>query len=683
MLTGEPPYQGSTAQAIVARVITEEPRPITLQRRTVPPHVADAVHKALNKLPADRFSSAASLAEALVTPGYVTPSHTRAGTAAATAPKRRDWQKWGLAAALVVMTSLAAWAWLWPGPPATIARLDLSLGAIAEPGTSSDVVVSPDGSMLAVASTSGAESGIYVRRIGEADFRRLPGTENARSPAFSPDGRWLVYRNNAENTLVKVAVSGGSLLTLLESDSIRPFWPDWGEQGTIVFRSPLGVHAISAGGGTARLLAHADLAPGPIQLLPDGSGILGANSNGGIALYDMQGDSTFELFADGDNPLYIASGPILYVPRTGGLFAVPFDLHSRRVTGPAVRVLDRVASGFSRRGFSVSREGTLVYLEGQATNAGGAGRPTRFLLLDASGRADTLRLPPGRYLYPHFAPDGRMIAYERMNLDRDNETDIYTFDLVTGTTTQITFDGDNDAPLWSPDGMRLLYDVEDSGSDSTVGEDLFIKPADNSSAQTRILSHPGDQRPLAWLADDRLVFVSRDQGSRNADLMVMPLADSSAVQPYLQAPWNEDEFALSPDGRLAAFVSNETETREVWLRDFPTPEGKWRVSFGGGGEPRWSPDGSTLYFWRFAPGADTLKAVRVTRTPRVSVGSAEVVLVRDVLAGWDLHPDGRRFLVVENEAAANPAQAAAGQSSDRYLVVLNWYEELKQRMAAK
>ncbi|HSG82285.1 MAG TPA: serine/threonine-protein kinase, partial [Gemmatimonadota bacterium] len=116
MLTGEPPYTGSTAQAIVARVITEDPRPITLQRRTVPPHVADAVHKALSKLPADRFSSAAGFAEALVTPGYVTPTGTRAGEAVTPAP-RRDRRLLAPSAVAVAALALAAWGWLRPAPP--------------------------------------------------------------------------------------------------------------------------------------------------------------------------------------------------------------------------------------------------------------------------------------------------------------------------------------------------------------------------------------------------------------------------------------------------------------------------------------------------------------------------------------------------------------------------------------
>ncbi len=673
MLTGEPPYTGSTAQAIVARVITEDPRPLSLQRRTAPPHVAD---------PADRFTSAASFAEALVTPGYVTPSHTRTGTAAAAPPRRRDWQKLVLAAALVVMTALASWAIWRPGPPATVARLDLDLGDIVKRSGLGDVVVSPDGSMLAVAGVVGSESGIYVRRIGEADFQLLPGTENGSTPAFSPDGQWIVFRNNAQRTIVKVAVSGGGVLTLLDRGTINPFLPHWGAEATIVLTGPQGTHVLSAGGGTPRRLDNALFGRGPIHLLPDGSGILGNARGGGVALYDMQADSMIQLLEDGRNATYVASGHLLYVPGTGGLFAVPFDLGSHRITGPAVRVLDRVASAGSQRGFSVSRGGTIVYLEGQASGGGG-GRATRLLVMDRSGGADTLRLPSARRLWPRYSPDGRTIVYELVNAERNNNTDIYTFDLVTGTSTQITFDGDNEDPMWSPDGTRILFDVEQPDSDSTLGEDLFIKPADNSSSQQRILSRPRDQWPEAWLADDRIVFGTNEAGNR--DLFTFALADTSTVQPYLQAPWQERDLALSPDGELAAFVSSETEIPEIWLRDFPTPEGKWRVSFGGGFHPRWSPDGGTLYFWHYGPGLDSLMAARIDRTPQVTVRQPELVLVHDVIfQGWDLHPDGERFLIVENEGAGTPTPAtAAGQPVERYLVVLNWFKELRQRMAAQ
>jgi Tol biopolymer transport system component len=169
------------------------------------------------------------------------------------------------------------------------------------------------------------------------------------------------------------------------------------------------------------------------------------------------------------------------------------------------------------------------------------------------------------------------------------------------------------------------------------------------------------------------VLASDETG--NDDLVMYSLSGESELEPYLQAPWDEDEFALSPDGTIAAHVSEKTGSNEVWLRDFPTPVGEWRVSFGGGVWPRWSPDGRTLYYWSRASGADTLFAAEVIRDQGVQVGAAEVVLALETGQGWDLHPDGDRFIVLVPHASSTDSEAVS-----RYLVVLNWFEELKERM---
>ena len=175
------------------------------------------------------------------------------------------------------------------------------------------------------------------------------------------------------------------------------------------------------------------------------------------------------------------------------------------------------------------------------------------------------------------------------------------------------------------------------------------------------------------------MFGTREAG--NADLFLHSLSGDSDPVPYLQAPWDELEFALHPGGALAAHTSDKTDNNEIWLRDFPNPEGEWRVSFGGGRWPRWSPDGTTLYFWRMVPGSavDTLKSARIDIEPSVVVHEPQVVLTMALAEGWDLHPDGDRFVAAVPTRAAS-ATGASAVPEWRYLVVLNWFEELKERM---
>ncbi len=642
MLTGEPPHTGGSAQAIIMKIVTEPADSVTKIRKSVPVHVAAATAQSLEKLAADRFDSAAKFAAALTNPSFTLPT---TGATVASAPMRDPWKRVAIAAAAVAMVALviAGLGWTRAQPASPTTRLDLSLGSIVFSGLGEDIAVSPDGSMFAVSGTLDGETAIFLRRREEADFNKVPGTENGLRPSFSPDNEWIVFRDDAEGTLVRVAVAGGGLLTLMDDDAIRPWNPHWGADGTIVFSGPDGIHVIPAGGG----------APVPVPsiggrrlfVLPDGSGLLGAGG-GAIQVHDFASDSTWEIIPDGRHPTYVESGHILYVPASGGLFAVPFDLNSRQVTGSPQRVLDRVASGLGWRGYAVARNGTLVHHEGEL--AGGGDVQRRFVIIDrarsdvyllgsvpyeSQGVADTVRHPAGNVDEPRFSPDGRTIAYDYFT-SSGGVSNIYTFDLLTGTNSQITFEGDNDG---------------------------------------------ADQRPTHWLEDDVILFQSDEAG--NSDIWTVSVSGGGDPEPYLEAPWQEFVATVSPDGTLAAYVSTETgQSAEVWLHDFPVPTGKRRVSFGGGQGPRWSPDGKTLYYWKGAGGADTLFSVAIERDP-VVVRQPEFVLAADIagpLFNWDIHPDGEQFLVMVDDAGG--AATGGEPSPTRFLVVLNWFEELKARV---
>ena len=672
MLAGEPPYQGSSAQAIVAKVITEKAPPVTAARDTVPAHINAAILKALNKMPADRFGTASAFADALTNVAFTTPSAGPVATeSVAVEAKQPAWHRAIVPGLITALVILAAWGWFKP-ERLEVRRMDLSLGDIV---VNSNVEISHDGTMLAVAGRRDGEQAIFVRRMGEADFHKVPGTEDGQSPSFSPDDEWIVFRDNAENILVRIGVSGGGALTLVPQETGNHFFPRWGEDGTIAFISNQGGghQVVDASGGTPRPIGGGQ--PGS-DVLPDGSGVL-LTRDGSIHFTAFDPDSSIVVIPDGIHPTYLESGHLLYVASSGGLFAAPFDLGTHTVTGTPVRVLDRVAANIIQRGYAISRTGVLVHHEGAFGGAGtGGGAPTELVVATWDGDTDTLRLPSARRLRPRFSPDGQMVAYESRESGRSTQSDIYTFDLVTNTQTQITFDGINESPIWSPDGNSILYLFD---GDSTDGEDLWVKAADNSSPAEEVLRLPANQWPLAWLDDDRIVFGSNQSG--NADLFVYSLGGSGEPEPYLQAPWNEFDIAVSPDGTLAAHASNKTERQEVWIRDFPIPQGEWRVTTDGRGRsPRWAPDGRTLYFLRPGSGGplDTLFAVPVDRTSGVVIRDHEPRFVAN-MQEWDLHPDGERFIAAVIPSAGG-APTADGSEEDRYLVVLNWFEELRERV---
>jgi serine/threonine-protein kinase len=578
-------------------------------------------------------------------------------------------------AVAVVAIAAAAAGWLRRTPEPPFRRFDLVFGPVT-PNPGSEVVVSPDGSMIALSGEVGGERAIYLRHLdGDPEFRKLAGTESGAAPSFSPDNQWIVFRKNSDRSLVKISVGGGGAVRLVPGGKLDPYWPHWGTAEQIIFVTPSGAHRVAASGGEP--VPMPKVQSRRIFLLPDGSGVLHSVA-GEVSLYDFQTDSSVVLISSGSGAVYVPTGHLLYNTTDGGTFAVKFNLTKRRVEGTPTRVLERVGGTANVRGYSVSAAGVLV--QHDAEGNGNAGTVNRFVVVDPGKGADTVRLPPGRRAKPRFSRDGRLLAMEALADARNGASDIYTLNLVTGTYTQLTFDGDNDEPVWSPDGKRILFDrVGTSGP----GEDLYIKPADNSGPERRLTSMSSREvRAQQWMDDKTLVFdaITPDRGT---DAFTIGADSGSVPVPYLKSPFNETEPQLSSDRKLVVFLSDEAGSQQVWMRDYPVPQGKWNVSRGDARSPRWSPDGKFVYFWRAGAPLDTLFRARVDRTPAVVVQAPEVVVAMDAdgTQNWDLHPDGRRFIVALAGGAEAPTSAAAQQS--RYLILQNWFSELRRLTAPR
>ncbi len=275
MLAGEPPHTGPTAQAIIAKVMTEEPRRLTLQRRTVPPHVDAAVQRAIEKLPADRFPAASQFAEALISPGAVTaaPAETLASAVEGAAPRRSlaagisiqpASLRWAIPAAGLVLALAAIAGWIRQIPEPVLSRFSLALPD--GQGVSSNLfgtllAFSPDGSQLVYV---GPQDQLFIRDVGQLEARPLPGTDGARAPFFSPDGEWVAF--HADNRIKKVALAGGPPLMVTEtSTDFRG--GAWGTDDVIVFtpEALAGLYAVSADGGTSTAITTLDTTFGDVS----------------------------------------------------------------------------------------------------------------------------------------------------------------------------------------------------------------------------------------------------------------------------------------------------------------------------------------------------------------------------------------------------------------------------------
>ncbi|MDA1349656.1 MAG: hypothetical protein O3A47_12450, partial [Chloroflexi bacterium] len=432
--------------------------------------------------------------------------------------------------------------------------------------------------------------------------------------------------------------------------------PHWGEDGTIVFRDQTGIWTVKETGGDAALVLEG-LWNRP-SMLPDGSGILYTTPSFGLAFLDLSTGETADLVGEAVDPLYVHTGHIVYGHPTGGLFALGFDLSTHTVTGAPLPLLDEVLVSGPAAHFDVSANGTLVF-----TSGAGDGAQDYIVVLGPSEAVDTIPLEAASFDQVRFSPDGRSLSFNTRGGIRSDDRQVWIFDLVRESQRQLSFDGGHRA-VWSPDGDHLAYSSEGPG---TAGEDLWVHPTDGGSDPRHLdLGIPGDEHAAEWPLDTALVFESA------GDLWVVnPFADSVVARPYGEAEYTETDFDLDPTGRFAAYTSDEYGRLEIFVRDFPTPSGKWRISAEGGSEPRWSADGRYLYY-------ESLDGSMIMRT-EVQV-DAGVTPIRTEVA-WR-SPEGGRWDLDRNTGravATVPVQAGDSGPNIQLWVVVNWFEELRAR----
>ena len=689
MLAGQPPFSAPTAQAVLVQILTSDAPSITNVRRTVPPQVGHALARALEKLPADRFTSAAEFAAALADPSFTYEARARTSVATPTpdtpvpSPQAAGIDRRAFSAVTVVAVAalaLAAWGWLRPAAqiPVTLASVDLGDLSLLNGG---DILVSPDGLRFALTNLMGGGP-LYWRNADEEGFRPITGTEGTVFASFSPDGESLVFgvSGGGEGSIQRAALSGGAPQTVTDIPTAVGGL-HWGDDGIVVFTHSggQGLYRVPETGGDPQPLLDPTTSVRNPRLLPGGGAVIFTDPGSASTLIlDLDTDSARVVRAGAIDAAYIETGHLLYADVSGTLWAVAFDPRRGEVVGDPVTLFDGVSipNGIQAR-FAVSQNGTLVYGAG-ATAASGTGLGRRLLVVDLEGNVEPLVLAPRQLSRVRWSPDGGSVVYQSRP-EGEADPHIYAYDVELGATPrQLTFEGNNIAPVTSSDGTRVVFSSQREGTD---GFDLFVKRLDDDTPAELLITLPGDQLPMQWPSDTLIVF---EWGPPPTDLWMLDLSDpdSPTAAAYLEQEADLHEIVVSPDGTLATYGSDETGTPEIYIRSFPEAGERTLVSEGGGEFPRWSPDGNTIYYWTVGLVGrvnDTFFAARIQRNP------TPVVLSRDSLftagyfrPGSDLHPDGDRLVVPQNLGQATDLEI--GASAERFFVVTNWFEELRQRM---
>jgi len=671
MLTGDPPHTGASAQQIIMKIVTEDAAPVTKLRKSVPPNVAAAVAKSLEKLPADRFDSAKAFAEALANPQF----H---GTAGSVGPARSVGPLWqhplvlGLAIALIAALTFATTQWVAAhrtSAPAVV-RFQVDVPAsmlVANTATGTNMAVSPDGRTIAysfVGETGTAR--VYLRRLDETTALPLAGTDGAQQPRFSPDGEWIAYV--IRDVVWRVPVSGGTPVQVGPMGA-GPVGLTWSSSGMILIGTASGIVALPAGGGTARVLARPDSAHDELYFnqplaLPDGETVLFAIQPAGglqgarLGSMSLRTGSVTRYDLSLLDPLAYVDGTLVYATPSGALMAVNLDLRSGRTTGSPVAlgptVLVRVAGSSDA---AMSPTGTLVYQSaGTEAIVGWVGPQDAF---------EPVLSEPKAYAYPRLSPNRRRVA---IAIGAGGRPDVWIYDIASSTLQRLTnTSGASDRPEWTPDGARVLYRSE--GGARTA---IWWQPADLSTPATELqASNVHDYYEGVITPDGKtLVYQIDDAGANQADIMYRALEGDTTSHPIAASAAVEAQPRVSPDGKWIAYVTDASGASQVVVQPFPGPGGQVQVSSTGGSEPVWAPDGRRIFYrdGRYVIAASVTTSPAFAVTGRTQLFADQYVFAQAPHPNYDVSSDGKRFLMVKS-----------AQAPELY-VVYGFLSELRSRM---
>ncbi|MGI9042878.1 MAG: protein kinase domain-containing protein [Gemmatimonadaceae bacterium] len=675
MLIGEAPFTGPTVQAVVARVMSEEPRPLVTQRKAIPDHVEDAVLRGLEKLPADRWASGREFAEALqgaASSAIHSSAIARRGGVSRRAggwkARVRDPLVLALAAITVASVLFAAWS----RRPVSGGTDEVIRFAIPVAGGGSSSVlglsslsISPDGRTLVfIGRNEARRPQLMVRPIGDITARALPGTEDGDSPVFSPDGRSVAFIRG--NQLYRTAVDGG-MPQLLGTAPGTFAGMGWSSKGVIITAGNTGLFSMPESGGQVREVTRADRVKGEIyQSAPvvlDDEGVVLYTSwsaaslrTASIAIASLEDGSTTILDLRGVQPVGVVDGTLLYVTATGGLMGAAIDLKKRRLVGTPVQLLGDVmlnpTAGLARIG--LSRTGTLFYQYG-----------TQSSQLVIVGKSGVVQLPleAAQYGFPRLSPDGTQLA---MSIGAGDRRDVWLFELSSWTRTRLTTEGTvNERPEWTPDGSRVLYRTDRAGRNA-----IWWRPADQSTPAVPLLA--GERVDLfEGVISPDARYIAYQLDTAGADIYYRALAGDTTPVAIANSAAIESMPRISPDGRWIAFTTDESGRNEVVMQPFPGPGGRVQVSANGGVEPLWSRDGRRLFY----RGGEQFMAATLRTGPAFAAVAARDTLFADEFvyannphANYDVLPDDERFIFLR----------AVGDGN--MIVVANWTSGLRARM---
>ena len=696
MLTGNPPFTGAVAQQIIMKIITVPAESVTVHRKSVPLHVADALAKSLEKLPADRFESAKAFAEALGNPLYrsgafnASAMHTGGSTGSSGRVKSIALISSALAA---VLLGIVLWGWLKPG---IVSRNSIILWENPEipiMRVARGLAISPDGGTVVFVDGDGRSTQLYVKERDRLEVTALAGTAGvAGAPTFSPDGAWIAFVTG-DGKVQKVPRLGGSAIAIADSADTGSPAIAWMEDGTILFEDGhLDVKAVGQDGGIARHVltnTPGDSANRNARYLASVPGVKAAlvvacnNANNcaipELRVLDLRSDQPkVTVLTTALNAWSLPGGIVAFVRKDGGVFAAPFDNKTLTFTQPPTPMMSGVRTSVNAVDMVVSTNGTAIYVAGTSSSGSTLVEPvwvTRagaVTPMDSAWTVNISQAPNGNPVA--LSPDGQRLALTVTQTGSGaNDIWIKQLDHKLGTLTKLTFEGNIVNPAWTPNGQRVLY--------AGISATLRSRRADGTGAVDTLFMAKRIF-PAVTLTPDSNTFIL---SLRNPTDIALGHRGDTATVPLVASPvFAETSPALSPDGRWLAYSSNESGRYEVYVRPYPNVDaGRWQVSQAGGGSPHWSHTGRELFYEN---GAQALVAVAVVPGVTFTVGAQVTLFNTSGFAGtsgsvkelyYDVAPGDQRFVLFRRATENGEVKV------DPLVQVVNWGVEVRAKLKGK
>jgi serine/threonine-protein kinase len=691
MLTGRGPFQGESVSDTLAAVLKTDPDWSALPGDT-PASIRRLLRRCIQR---DRKRRLRDIGDALVEIDEA-QTEPEASTAPSAVKPSRRWP-WAVAGALAIALALAVALLYQATRPVArpLMRLDVELGpgvVLAGSSPQGGLAISPDGTRV-VFRVRGADGKIRLatRLLDRNEVVTLAGTEDAASPFFSPNGQWIAFATPGK--LKKIAAEGGAPVTLCEFSSIF-LGGSWGDDGNIIGALGLarGLSRIPSAGG----------APAPVtnlsqekrefrhswpQVLPGSQAVLFTAHFGGLEEANieilslktgerktLQRGSFFGRYVANPN----GAGHLVYLQQNT-LFAAPFDLSRLVLAGdPQPVVQDINNSRDAGADFAFSQTGTVVYLSGRGDSQ------QSIFWLDSAGKTQPLHAPPGIYSFPRFSPDGTRLAFAMD--DGQGNRDIWVQNLERDTGLRVTtMPGPNLSPVWTPDGRNIFY-----LSDNPAAPGIYSVRADGAGEARRLTDGKIRLYPSSFSPDGKrlALFGPSHAGNLEIHMLTAPIEGSpdekrlGEAEPILRSPFITIFPVFSPDGHWLAYQSNQSGTREVYVKPFPGQGGGQQISSGGGWFPVWSGKGRELFFRDadsrimvvdYTASGDSF----VSGKPRVWSEHRLLELVSPPAPTYDLAPNGKRFAVI-----LYPDGTADQKPVTHLTFLLNFFDELRRRAPA-